>query len=73
MSDATQNWEYSTLKVVAKDWFLAGSLDQTLFESRLNQLGNDGWELVSVFDTSVVKDALAHIIHAYPMKRPARA
>lgn len=56
MSDAAQKWEYTTLKLVAKDWFLAGSLDQSLFDSKRNQLGKDGWELVSVFDTSVVKE-----------------
>ncbi|MCX7418578.1 MAG: DUF4177 domain-containing protein [Planctomycetia bacterium] len=70
MSDATQNWEYTTLKVVAKDWFLAGTLDQTLFDSRLNQLGKDGWELVSVFDTSVVKEATGEIVAV--LKRPRR-
>lgn len=56
MSDAAQKWEYTTLKLAAKDCFLAGSLDQSLFDSRRNQLGKDGWELVSVFDTSVVKE-----------------
>lgn len=44
MADAAQNWEYTTLKVVAKDWFLAGSLDQTFFDTRFNQLGKEGWE-----------------------------
>lgn len=71
MSDATQNWEYTTLKVVAKDGFLAGTLDQTLFDSRLNQLGKDGWELVSVFDTSVIKDATGEIVAV--LKRPRRS
>lgn len=70
MSDAIQNWEYMTLKVVAKDWIPAGTLDQTLFDSRLNQLGREGWELVSVFDTSIVKDATGEIVAV--LKRPRR-
>lgn len=70
MSDATQNWEYTTLKVVAKDWFLAGTLDQTLFDSRLNQLGKDDRVLASVFDTSIVKGAAGEIVVV--LKRPRR-
>ncbi len=70
LSAATQNWEYTTLKVVAKDWLPTGTLDQTLFDSRLNQLGKDGRELVSVFDTSVRKEAAGEIVAV--LNRPSR-
>ena len=70
MSDENHNWEYTTLKVVAKEWFSAGTLDQTLFDSRLNQLGKEGWELVSVFDTSGLKEATAEIVAV--LKRPRK-
>ena len=71
MPEATQNWEYTTLKIVAKDWFLAGSLNQELFDTRLNQLGKDGWELVSVFDSRTIKDATGEIVAV--LKRPRRS
>lgn len=70
MSDTTQNWEYTTLKIVAKDWIVAGLLDQSLFDSRLNQLGKDGWELVSTLETSCLKEAVGEIVAV--LKRPRR-
>ncbi len=70
MSDATNKWEYTTLKILAKDCFPTGTLDQTLFDSRLNQLGKDGWELVSIFDTTIIKDVTDEIIAV--LKRPRK-
>ena len=70
MAVGTRNWEYTTFKVVAKDWFSAGTLDQTLFDSRLSQLGIEGWELVSVFDTSIIKELTAEIVVV--LKRPRK-
>ena len=45
-------WEYKTVKVQAKGWFVGGILDESEFSSLLNSLGSDGWELVTTFDTN---------------------
>ncbi|MDB6029227.1 MAG: hypothetical protein JWM68_5450, partial [Verrucomicrobiales bacterium] len=44
-------WEYYTVLFEASGWF-GGELDGQKFNDRLNRLGEDGWELVSVFDTN---------------------
>ncbi|MCE5171626.1 DUF4177 domain-containing protein [Paenibacillus profundus] len=47
-----EQWEYKTLKIKTGG-FLGGKVDEKSFEDELNQLGMDGWELVSCFDTSL--------------------
>jgi hypothetical protein len=44
-------WEYKTLKLGTKG-FLGGKLDEVELETKMNELGKDGWELVSAFDTN---------------------
>ena len=43
-------WEYETVKVAATG-FIGGKLDEDTFTTHLNDLGDDEWELVSVFGT----------------------
>ena len=38
-------WEYKTVKL-ATEGFLEDKLDEAKLDSLMNQLGNDGWELV---------------------------
>jgi hypothetical protein len=45
-------WEYTTLMFEGSGWFSVGNLDGEKFNGRLNELGEQGWELVSVFDTN---------------------
>ncbi len=45
-------WEYRTVVFEVSGWFIGGKLDGQRFNDRLNQLGEEGWELVSVFDTN---------------------
>jgi hypothetical protein len=45
-------WEYRTLMFDALGWFVGGELDGEKFNNRLNELGEEGWELVTVFDTN---------------------
>lgn len=46
-------WEYLTVKFDAKG-FLGGVVDTQTLDAQLNQLGEQGWELVSVFDTNML-------------------
>ena len=68
MSTAIQKWEYMSLKVEAKGWFVGGELDQEEFDNKLNQLGRDCWEVVSVFDTNMLDGQSREIIAV--LKRP---
>lgn len=44
-------WEYKTIKLETKG-FLGGILELDEFEYKLNNLGQQGWELVSSFTTN---------------------
>ncbi len=44
-------WEYKTLQFETKG-FAGGILDLGKFDTDLNTLGAQGWELVSCFDTN---------------------
>ena len=44
-------WEYKTIKL-AITGFLGGKLDERKLDDFMNQLGEQGWELVSAFDTN---------------------
>ena len=46
-----KSWEYKTLKLDAGGW-MGGALDHQELEIALNDLGIQGWELVSIFDTN---------------------
>ena len=43
-------WEYMTL-TVETGGLLGGSFDADALTTRFNELGSEGWELVSTFDT----------------------
>lgn len=55
-----QNWEYKTIKVDVKG-VLGGVVDTSAFDVLLNQLGLQGWNLVSVFDTNMFNGASREI------------
>lgn len=48
--DVLEKWEYTSIKVEAKG-FMGGILDVSHFDSKLNDYGERGWELVSCFST----------------------
>ncbi|WP_046214343.1 DUF4177 domain-containing protein [Paenibacillus wulumuqiensis] len=54
-------WEYKTLKLPAAG-FINGRVDSHLLQEELNNLGFDGWELVSSFDTSISQGDLGEIV-----------
>src|SRR5213593_2380988 len=51
----TMKWEYMTLMLPASGLILGGKIDAQKLTDRLNQLGGEGWELVSVFDTNMLE------------------
>ena len=55
-------WEYLTVVFAASGWFLGGKLDGKAFNDKLNELGEDGWELVSVFDTNMLDGETRDVI-----------
>jgi Domain of unknown function (DUF4177) len=62
-----QQWEYKTVKVDTYG-FLGGILDTNKFDSELNRLGQQGWELVSTFDTNMNNGVSREAIAVF--KRP---
>ena len=44
-------WEYETIKFAATGWFVGGNLDDGGIKIQLNELGQNGWELVSMVST----------------------
>lgn len=47
------HWEYRTIKFPASGGFLGGRIDTETFNQRINELGEQGWELVSTFATNM--------------------
>ena len=45
-------WEYKTLKYTKRSFF-TGALDAEALEHALNDLGREGWELVSINQTQM--------------------
>lgn len=44
-------WEYTTIKFPATGGFLGGKFNDASLGARLNELGEQGWELASAFAT----------------------
>ena len=49
-------------------WFIGGVLDTDSFDSMLNSLGSQGWELISAFDTNQTNGASREVVAVF--KRP---
>ncbi len=62
-------WEYMTLMLPAQGLILGGKIDAQKLTDRLNQLGNEGWELVSVFDTNMLEGKTRDVLAL--LKRPS--
>lgn len=60
-------WEYRVVKVAATGWS-GGKLDENVFTAYMNDLGNEGWELVTAFDTNQAYGATRDVIAVF--KRP---
>ena len=44
-------WEYKTIKLATRG-MLGGKFDEGTLDAFMNDLGRDGWELVTGFDTN---------------------
>lgn len=47
-------WEYRTIKLAATGFLMGGKIDESKLDRMMNDLGEQGWELVSAFDTNEV-------------------
>ncbi len=45
-------WEYQSIKLPAKPGFFGGVLEPAKLDECLNELGEQGWELVAAFDAN---------------------
>lgn len=61
-------WEYTTIKVETKG-FLGGILDIEDFDSQLNKMGEQGWELVSCFSTNQGEGVSREAVAVFKRKR----
>ena len=61
-------WEYHTLKIHPGGFF-GGKVDSNQLAQALNQLGQQGWELCSTFETNTGQGASAEVVLIF--KRPA--
>ena len=55
-------WEYKTIKFGAQGGFLGGKFDEKKLEAYINELGRDGWELVTAFDTNMSQGQTRDIV-----------
>jgi hypothetical protein len=63
-------WEYTTVIFDTSTWIFAGKLDGQEFNDRLNRLGEEGWELASVFGTSLTEGGTRDVVAV--LKRPIK-
>jgi hypothetical protein len=61
-------WEYKTIKVDSKKTFGGVKFDENTFDNILNELGQQGWELVSAVSVNQGWGESKHIVGI--LKRP---
>ncbi|MDX9872894.1 MAG: DUF4177 domain-containing protein [Clostridia bacterium] len=59
-----ESWEYRVIKYDTEG-FLGGKIETSTFERELNDLGGQGWELVSCFDTSMSYGQTRHVVAVF--------
>ncbi|MCL6613719.1 MAG: DUF4177 domain-containing protein [Firmicutes bacterium] len=62
-----ERWEYKTLQFGVKG-LMGGILDLERFDGELNRMGNDGWELVTCFDTNCGQGASRFVLAVFKRK-----
>jgi hypothetical protein len=66
-ADSVDKWQYQTVRFDLKG-FMGGILDLDAFQTELNSLGADGWELVSCFDTNMSQGQSRYVIAVFKRK-----
>jgi hypothetical protein len=61
-------WEYKTIKMDTTG-FLGGLLDVEAFDASLNELGDQGWELVAAFDTNQSHGASREVLAVFKRRK----
>lgn len=61
-------WEYKTIKLGTTGWFAGGNLDEVKLDTYMNELGQQGWELTSAFDTNQTYGASKDVIAIFKRK-----
>jgi len=61
-------WEYRTA-VVAAEGFMGGKVNEEKLARRLNELGRDGWEAVTSFDTDMGSGQTRDIVVIFKRSR----
>ena len=65
----TMKWEYKTLSLdIQGGWTGVPKVEPAKIDAALDELGRDGWELVSAFDTNRGHGASCHAVAIF--KRP---
>ena len=57
-------WEYKTIKL-ATTGFNGGKLDEHELDKCMNQLGKQGWELVSAFSTNQLAGTTRDVVAVF--------
>lgn len=62
-----EKWEYKSVKFETKG-FMGGILEINDFDNKLNELGQQGWELVSSFTTNQGQGFTRDVIGTFKRK-----
>ena len=57
-------WEYKTIKLGASGFF-GGKVNEGELDTEMNQLGEQGWELVNAFDTNQTHGATRYVVAVF--------
>ena len=60
-------WESQTIRFEVKG-VMGGILDIDAFQEELNQMGQEGWELVTCFDTNMSQGQSRYVIAVFKRK-----
>ncbi len=63
--ERVMKWEYMTLKFATTGFWRGGNLNTDTFNQKLNDLGEEGWELVSIFDTNHSQGATRDVVAVF--------